>query len=888
MQEGHPLLRLPNSSFSIGEALLLSSPIWAAGENCISSSDGTFATTFQELITLAAERSDALSRKVAPGQRIALLAESGPSFSAWLLAILWRHTAVPISPKMNEQEILTHCGLTGTKYLLDLTGEFKPDEPASDSELLILQESDLGGDSQDSEIPEFPCPDAIAVVLLTSGSTGAPKAVPLSHRNLLSGSIDVIRSLALSSSDRVLVLWSQQHIGGIVDLLLAPLLAGCQIVNDGEFSLNQFNRGLTSARPTWIQTVPTTLSEIVRDRKKYKNDTLMKLRFTRCVAAPLSKELWVDAEEVLGCPIVHTYGMTEASPLITSTAPSWHERVIGSSGKPISNRLKIVNSNGAESRGVESGAIWVAGPGVFSGYEGDSKRTPDDEEWFDTGDIGRLGVGGELYVLGRQSAQINRGGEKLNPREIEVALSKVSGVLEASVFGVAHPRLGEVPVAAIIPHQKISAERIRKRAITALPPRMVPADFFFLVELPRNGVGKTDNRALSSMYEAHRQRRVGRKPTATERIVKKIWELELDQSSIGLSQSFLSAGGDSLSAVRIMAVIEDTFSITDMSWSSAGLDTIEEIAAAIDATRLRLGLRDRIYISAKAYFEGDNAQSVRDYGESLRNAKTSVQRLNKWEKALTHLTASEYYELHDSLEDLNAEWAGDRKFLPSRTLAFQKPWRRTPLGPNLTLYSREKSDLVQSQTALAFLSSNFRLLLPVSTVLENIPDSVDQFVAIFDNHRNHYESGVGGIEPSIKRLPAGIRRAIGGLPSRELIVLGASAGALAALWVGEELSAASIGVLAPDRLDNHRLLGALLRSRRQLGGCRPTIQILSGQVKRDVEAVRQIRTMRQHAVAHWLGNAHNVLRTAIEEGSARDYLAWLCGLQSIPERVVSR
>ena len=413
--------------------------------------EGTVSLTYSELERDSELWSRSLSTLIPPGERVAVMMEGGVLLSRWILAIMWRHTVVPLRPDLSTDDVQRYLEITRTRFLITPSTSESLARLCDDIGVTVLTpDTAIAHAPSSPDMLASPVDTSVVVVLLTSGSTGAPKVVPLTHKNLLTSTSDMARALGLSESDRCLVQWSQYHIGGLIDHLLVPLSTGGTIINGGSFSLEVMKKLLKTARPTWTQFVPATLDETLRDSERQSAPlTPNTLRFIRCVAAPMNEDLWERAERALGCPLLHAYGMTEASPLVTATPLGLAERARGSTGRSVGPEIRIVDENDQPlGPGIE-GAIHVRGPNVFDGYEGEPElnRATFIDGWFRTGDIGCLDANGELFVRGREKNMINRGGEKINPTEVEDVLRRHPSVGEVAVFGLPHRRLGHIVAA---------------------------------------------------------------------------------------------------------------------------------------------------------------------------------------------------------------------------------------------------------------------------------------------------------------------------------------------------------------------------------------------------------------------------------------------------------
>lgn len=432
-----------------------------------------------------------------------------------------------------------------------------------------------------------PQPNDVALVLLTSGSTGRAKSVPLTHRNVCTSARDVCRSLELTSEDRCLAMWEQYHVGGLVDLLLAPLASGGTVICTKGFHAAEFYRLLGAAKPTWFQVVPTTLNDIVGHARRHGlTPQGTSLRFLRSVAAALPPRLMAEAEELFQLPVITTFGMTEAGPLITSTPLPPAVRKPGSVGKSCGCEIRIADMNGNTLPAGTEGQVAIRGDNVFPGYEGDAAANTAQfrDGWFFTGDLGRLDADGELTLTGRLKQLINRGGEKVNPQEVDDALLSHPAVAEAACFSVAHATLGEDVAAAVVLRGTAEVESIRRHLATLLAPFKIPARIQVMESLPRNAVGKVDRLALAeAMAKADTQTvKTSAAPSPLEERIAKVWARELNLPNVNVDADFRSIGGDSLSAVRIFLAIETELGHTLPESSLTQIHTVRDMVRVIE------------------------------------------------------------------------------------------------------------------------------------------------------------------------------------------------------------------------------------------------------------------------------------------------------------------
>ncbi len=528
------------------------------------------------------------------GKRYGIVMANGPLLTLTILGASCAGTAVPLNPVYQRDEFVRYFQrLNVSCVVIDC------DRPEAESAALSLSIPviQITGDERGDfglKLHE-PNPDDTALVLMTSGSTGEPKLVPLTHRNLCVSAQQVAESVGLSESDVCLSMWELHHIGGLVDLLLAPIISGGLIISTSGFESSLFFRCLHEFRPTWFQAVPTALHDMISVRRKDRLD--MKnhsLRFLRSVAAKLPENVQLELEEVFGVPIIQTFGMTEAGPLITSTRLPPATRKHGSVGTTCGNEIRVFGGSGEELPRGQSGEIAIRGHNVFSGYEGEDEenRARFRDGWFLTGDLGWLDEDGYLFLAGRSKQLINRGGEKINPLEVEAVLMSHPSVADAAAFAVEHRTLGEDVAAAVILKQgtNCQAADLKAHASKRLAAFKVPQQILFLDTFPLTGIGKLDRPALTRIAT-----KLHIAPTATAEIdataleLAEIWAREMSLESIGIDENFFVAGGDSLMGVRLLLEVE--------KWLGVPLppELMMEISTVRDMVeKLRMhGLQDR-------------------------------------------------------------------------------------------------------------------------------------------------------------------------------------------------------------------------------------------------------------------------------------------------------
>lgn len=347
-------------------------------------------------------------------------------------------------------------------------------------------------------------------VLASSGTTGVPKVIPLHQRQLLHTASSVAAHHHLTSSDRGFNPLPLFHINAEVVGLLASLVAGSSLVLDDRFHRTGFWQLMDERCITWINAVPAIVSRLADPGAGETVPT--RIRFIRSASAPLPVATSARFEANTGIPVLETYGMTEAASQITAN-PVSGTRKPGSVGLPVGVELRIVGTSSTEvspelATGRNVGHVEIRGPSVISAYGGGHHADRfDDDGWLRTGDLGHFDEDGYLYLDSRADDVINRGGEKVFPREIEETILLDPDVAAAAVVAAPDPELGQVPVAFLVvrgvddepAHALVAATlaRVRDQLSSALVRSKRPVALNAVRELPAGPTGKVRRRDLS-------------------------------------------------------------------------------------------------------------------------------------------------------------------------------------------------------------------------------------------------------------------------------------------------------------------------------------------------------------------------------------------------------
>jgi len=342
------------------------------------------------------------------------------------------------------------------------------------------------------------------IFLCTSGTTGTPKGILLRDEQLAHTAGSVVSHHRLTRADRGYCSLPLFHVNAHVVGLLATLRAGGYLAVDRKFSRRGFWEMIAAQRITWINAVPAIISILAMDPPAARPAGV---RFVRSASAPLPLAALERFESGVGVPVIETYGMTEAASMITAN-PLDGPRKPGSAGRPAGTEVRIETPGGVAAPG-EVGRVRIRGGGVITAYaSGGRPGSIDADGWLDTGDLGYLDSAGYLFLAGRSDDVINRGGEKIYPREIEEILLAQPGVRAAAVVGTPDEVLGERPVAYVVPDAGWTAGELeallRKVCAAELPRFKQPGEFRLVTELPLGPTGKIATRQLKDLVATAR------------------------------------------------------------------------------------------------------------------------------------------------------------------------------------------------------------------------------------------------------------------------------------------------------------------------------------------------------------------------------------------------
>jgi acyl-CoA synthetase (AMP-forming)/AMP-acid ligase II len=512
--------------------------------------------------------------------RIAVVLPNGPEMAVAILAVAANASCAPMNPAYQAEELDGYFADLRPRALITQAGIESPARRTALSRgihVIELAKLDtaaglfmLSGERVGAPVHEtVSSPGDVAVLILTSGTTGRPKIVPQTHANICASAYSSVAAWALNETDRCINMLPLFHGHGLHNTVTASLAAGASVVCTPGCDINSFFAWLTAFQPTWYSAVPTIHQAILahaRQRRERVAD--YRLRFVRSGSAPLPSHILTELESTFEAPVLQYYAMTEtaSTPIASNPLPP-AQRKAGSVGIPVSLDVAIMDERGAFLTGGQTGQIVVRGAGVMPGYDGDPIATTAAfaGAWFKTGDLGFFDDEGYLFLNGRIREIINRGGEKIAPQEVDEVLREHPAVAEVITFAVPHVTLGEDVASAVVlrPGCVAIPKDIRQFAIGRIADFKIPRQVLIVTEIPKGSTGKVQRIGLaaklglaggismSTGFVAPR--------TPLEKRLVESWSDILKVERVGIHDNFFVLGGDSLLVAHALA---DIYEIT--------------------------------------------------------------------------------------------------------------------------------------------------------------------------------------------------------------------------------------------------------------------------------------------------------------------------------------
>ena len=468
------------------------------------------ALTFGDLRREVRRTADALAEYgISRGDRVALVLPNGAEVITAFLGTATAATAAPLNPNYTEDEYRFYLDDTDAKAVIVPPGGAEAARRAAGDRIIIEAAIDANGEMvfsstaprQAGRTASLATSEDIALVLHTSGTTSRPKRVPLKHRNITASVAHITETYQLTSDDVALCLMPLFHVHGLVASTLSTLRTGGTVVVPPRFNPLGFWRLLTEHRITWYSAVPT-IHQLILARAGRRGDTVHQLRFIRSCSSALPPATLAQLEDLLHVPVLEAYGMTEGSHQLASNPLPPAEHKPGTVGCGTGVRVGIMGDGGELVPTGEKGEVVVQGPNVTDGYENNPEANAASftNGWFHTGDLGSLDEEGYLTLHSRLKELINRGGEKIAPREIDELLLQHPAVGEAVAFGLPHPIWGEEVAVAVVLTGEASEAELLRHCREHLADFKVPKKLFIVERIPRTATGKVQRRHVAAEF----------------------------------------------------------------------------------------------------------------------------------------------------------------------------------------------------------------------------------------------------------------------------------------------------------------------------------------------------------------------------------------------------
>lgn len=410
----------------------------------------------------------------------------------------------PLEPRLSVEETARRVSAVGLGWMLHDVANAATAEACGLPAARLLAAGQIAQGPVDWSGSDVATADP-GLLLFTSGSTGNPKGVLLSHLGLANNARGVLAHTGLTPDDRLLHVMPLHHTNALNNQIFTPLLAGASVALAGRFRADDMPGLLRAFRPTIITGVPTMYARMLE--LAFDPQSLAGLRFARCGSAPITEALHRRIEAFLGCPLVVSYGLSEATCTSTMNPPA--ARRVGSVGTVLAGqRVTLRLPDGSQAAPGGEGEICIEGDSLMLGYLGVGDADGGAPLLLRTGDLGRFDPQGYLSITGRIKDVIIRGGENISPALVEGVVTGLPGVAACCVVGAPDEDLGEVPVIFVqrggdgVADDALQGAAIQAEVLARLGRIYVPRDVVWIDRLPENAVGKVDRKALARQVAA--------------------------------------------------------------------------------------------------------------------------------------------------------------------------------------------------------------------------------------------------------------------------------------------------------------------------------------------------------------------------------------------------
>ena len=442
--------------------------------------------------------------------RAAVVLPNGTLLALTALAAMSTETFAPLDPRLTSAELSVLLEHLEADVLVSAVGFAPEAHRAAQLHGLPIIDADAAGEWRITSRGARRRPGShdrprYALLLHTSGTTSKPKLVGLSPANLSASAHTIAATIDVGPTDRCLSVMPLFHIHGLVGVLLTSLVAGASVRTTTRFDPFAFTRALRDPEITWTSAVPSMLNSLLI-RTSATEIADLGLRLVRSSSAPLPATLGNRLETLLNCPVINSYGMTEASHQMASNPIPPGERRHGTVGHSAGAEIAILDGGDVTTRPGSLGEVLVRGPGVMAGYLAPTEANATawhQHDWFRTGDIGTLDAKGFLTLHGRIREIINVAGEKVSPYEVEAMFLDHPGVADVAVFAAPDRLRGEQVCAVVVPAGGVNPPtlaELRDHASNRLAGFKVPRRFVLADTIPLGPTGKIQRSHLARHY----------------------------------------------------------------------------------------------------------------------------------------------------------------------------------------------------------------------------------------------------------------------------------------------------------------------------------------------------------------------------------------------------
>ncbi len=525
------------------------------------------------------------------GEPVLALLPDGPGTALVALACATRFAYAPLNPRTPAGGLAALAARLAPRLVLVARGASLPDalahtpclevDPASLSEPVGGERGHGSGGGAGGAQAD---PDAVAFLLPTSGTTGMPRFAVITQGNLAASVENIAQAFELTEHDHRLNVMPLFHVQGIVGGLLAPLCSGGRVTQATGFVATEVLDVIARGEVTWYSGVQAMQREMLLALER-RGDFAHGLRFVRTGSSTLDEPLRERLSARLGVPVVSSYGMTEATSQI-AVQPFTGGKT-GSCGRLAGPRVRLVGPDGEDVSAGSVGEVWIAGENVIGRYHDDESPDSFHGAWLRTGDLGRLDADGFLFLVGRTTDRIRRGGETVEPSEVEARLERHPAVVEAAVLGVADERLGQELVAMVV----CDSDGVDPAALKAfvgerLASHKVPRSIRCVESLPSNATGKLVRGELAAVWARLEGERAPSAPphALSPRVaaLEAIWSRLLATEAIDPDADFFDLGGGSLVFEEMLLLVSEEVGVTLDTFDLSGSVTLRTLDALLE------------------------------------------------------------------------------------------------------------------------------------------------------------------------------------------------------------------------------------------------------------------------------------------------------------------